>query len=89
MGKPDLAPMAWERRFVIPFVNIQLFLEELGQSSGNMFERFEMDPLKSDLINRVPHTHTTYSPIERNIYGLFTPLLVKGMINVPIMPADN
>ena len=72
VGKPDLAPVAWERRFVIPFGNIQLFLEELGQSSGNMFERFEMDPLKSDLINRVPHTHNLLSNREKYLWVIHT-----------------
>ena len=67
-----MAPVVWVRRFVTPFGNIQLFLEELGQSSGNMFERFEMDPLKSDLINQVPHTHNLLSNREKYLWVIRT-----------------
>uniref|UniRef100_A0A2N9FJ19 Protein kinase domain-containing protein n=1 Tax=Fagus sylvatica TaxID=28930 RepID=A0A2N9FJ19_FAGSY len=62
VGKPDLAPAAWVRRLVTlcdrapatPFGDVQLMLEkELGQSIGEMFERFEMDPLGSASIAQV------------------------------------
>lgn len=62
IGKPDLAPAAWVKRLVTlcdrapatPFGDIQLMLEkELGKSIGEMFERFEMDPLGSASIAQV------------------------------------
>ena len=71
-----------DRAPATPFGDVQLMLEkELGQSIGEMFERFEMDPLGSASIAQVAthtHTHTTDTPMERNISELFTPLLVKG-----------
>lgn len=86
IGKPDLAPAAWVKRLVTlcdrapatPFGDIQHMLEkELGKSIGEMFERFEMDPLGSASIAQVP-TWTIDTPMERNISVLFSPLLFKG-----------
>ncbi|XP_015580387.1 uncharacterized protein slr0889 isoform X1 [Ricinus communis] len=62
IGKPDLAPTAWVRRLVTlcdrapatPFNTVQFVLEkELGQSIGEMFERFDADPLGSASIAQV------------------------------------
>jgi hypothetical protein len=63
VGKPDLAPAAWVRRLVTlcdrapatPFDEIRLVLErELGRSVGEVFERFDVDPLGSASIAQVP-----------------------------------
>ena len=76
-----MAPVAWVKRLVTlcdrapatPFGDIQLMLEkELGKSIGEMFERFEMDPLKSDLINQVPHTHNLLSNREKYLWVIHT-----------------
>ncbi|KAJ4712514.1 Protein kinase superfamily protein [Melia azedarach] len=62
IGKPDLAPAAWVRRLVTlcdqapatPYNTIQLVMEkEFGQSVGDMFERFEPDPIGSASIAQV------------------------------------
>lgn len=62
IGKPDLAPAAWVRRLVTlcdrapatPFDAIQPVLEkELGQSIGEIFERFDVDPIGSASIAQV------------------------------------
>lgn len=62
IGKPDLAPTAWVRRLVTlcdrapatPFDAIQVVLEkELGRSIGELFERFDVDPLGSASIAQV------------------------------------
>ncbi|KAK7330591.1 hypothetical protein VNO77_24787 [Canavalia gladiata] len=62
IGKPDLAPAAWVRRLVTlcdrapatPFHIVKLVLEnELGQSIGDVFERFDMEPLGSASIAQV------------------------------------
>ncbi|BBH03705.1 Protein kinase superfamily protein [Prunus dulcis] len=56
IGKPDLAPAAWVKRLVTlcdhapatPFDAVQLMLEtELGRNVGEVFERFDVDPLGS------------------------------------------
>lgn len=63
MGKPDLAPAAWVKRLVTlcdrapatHFDEIRLVLEkELGQSIGDIFERFDVDPIGSASIAQVP-----------------------------------
>lgn len=62
VGKPDLAPAAWVRRLVTlcdrapatPFDEIRLVLEkEFGRSIGELFERFDADPLGSASIAQV------------------------------------
>ncbi|XP_050225634.1 uncharacterized protein LOC126675097 [Mercurialis annua] len=62
IGKPDLAPAAWVRRLVTlcdrapttPFDSVRLVLEkELGQTVGEIFERFDVDPLGSASIAQV------------------------------------
>ncbi|KAK6924724.1 ABC1 atypical kinase-like domain [Dillenia turbinata] len=62
IGKPDLAPAAWVRRLVTlcdrapatPFDTIKLVLEkELGASVGEIFERFDENPLGSASIAQV------------------------------------
>lgn len=62
IGKPDLAPAAWVRRLVTlcdrapatPFDAIQPMLEkELGRSVGEVFERFDVEPLGSASIAQV------------------------------------
>ncbi|KAF8399848.1 hypothetical protein HHK36_015719 [Tetracentron sinense] len=62
LGKPDLAPAAWVRRLVTlcdrapatSFDEIQLILEkELGRSVGEMFEKFDVDPVGSASIAQV------------------------------------
>ncbi|XP_057970414.1 uncharacterized protein LOC131159481 isoform X2 [Malania oleifera] len=62
IGKPDLAPAAWVRRLVTlcdhapatSFDMVQLVLEkELGRSVGEIFERFDVDPLGSASIAQV------------------------------------
>ncbi|XP_021908897.1 uncharacterized aarF domain-containing protein kinase 1-like isoform X3 [Carica papaya] len=62
IGKPDLAPTAWVRRLVTlcdrapatPFDAIQVVLEkELGRSIGELFERFDVDPLGSASIAQI------------------------------------
>ncbi|XP_059444199.1 uncharacterized protein LOC132176091 isoform X2 [Corylus avellana] len=62
VGKPDLAPAPWVRRLVTlcdrapatPFDEIRLVLEqELGRSVGEVFERFDVDPLGSASIAQV------------------------------------
>ncbi|KAE9602675.1 putative cadmium-transporting ATPase [Lupinus albus] len=62
LGKPDLAPAAWVRRLVTlcdqapatPFETVKLVLEnELGQDIGDVFERFDMEPLGSASIAQV------------------------------------
>ncbi|KAK9278702.1 hypothetical protein L1049_028277 [Liquidambar formosana] len=62
VGKPDLAPAPWVRRLVTlcdrapatPFDVVQLVLEnELGQSVGELFERFDVDPIGSASIAQV------------------------------------
>ncbi|KAE8728213.1 cytochrome P450 71A26-like [Hibiscus syriacus] len=56
IGKPDLAPVAWVRKLVTlcdqapatPFDAVQLVLEkELGRSIGEVFEKFDVNPLGS------------------------------------------
>jgi hypothetical protein len=104
VGKPDLAPAAWVRRLVTlcdrapatPFGDVQLMLEkELGQSIGEMFERFEMDPLGSASIAQVAththtHTHTQLTLPRREIFLSYSHhYLSKETINVPIRTADN
>lgn len=58
-----MAPAAWVRRLVTlcdqapatPYNTIQLVMEkEFGQSVGDMFERFEPDPIGSASIAQVP-----------------------------------
>ncbi|XP_068303052.1 uncharacterized protein [Pyrus communis] len=62
IGKPDLAPAAWVKRLVTlcdhapatPFDAVQLMLEmELGRNVGEVFERFDVDPLGSASIAQV------------------------------------
>ncbi|PRQ17056.1 putative cadmium-transporting ATPase [Rosa chinensis] len=62
VGKPDLAPAAWVKRLVTlcdhapatPFDAVQLMLEtELGRSVGELFERFDVDPIGSASIAQV------------------------------------
>ncbi|OWM90571.1 hypothetical protein CDL15_Pgr014874 [Punica granatum] len=62
IGKPDLAPAAWVRRLVslcdhapaTPYDIVQMVLEkELGRSVGDLFERFDVDPLGSASIAQV------------------------------------
>ncbi|KAM5571754.1 hypothetical protein ABKV19_012038 [Rosa sericea] len=62
IGKPDLAPAAWVKRLVTlcdhspatPFDAVQLMLEtELGRSVGEVFERFDVDPIGSASIAQV------------------------------------
>uniref|UniRef100_A0A2P2LT54 Putative aarF domain-containing protein kinase 1 isoform X1 n=1 Tax=Rhizophora mucronata TaxID=61149 RepID=A0A2P2LT54_RHIMU len=62
IGKPDLAPAAWVRKLVqlcdsapaTPFDAVRLLLEkELGQSVGDMFDRFDVEPLGSASIAQV------------------------------------
>ncbi|KAF3436823.1 hypothetical protein FNV43_RR19576 [Rhamnella rubrinervis] len=62
IGKPDLAPAAWVRRLVTlcdqapatPFDVVQCVLEEeFGQSVGELFERFDVNPLGSASIAQV------------------------------------
>ncbi|KAK8555752.1 hypothetical protein V6N13_069834 [Hibiscus sabdariffa] len=62
IGKPDLAPAAWVRKLVTlcdqapatPFDAVQLVLEkELGQSIGEIFEKFDVNPLGSASIAQV------------------------------------
>ncbi|KAF9594326.1 hypothetical protein IFM89_030455 [Coptis chinensis] len=62
IGKPDLAPPAWVRRLITlcdrapatPFEVVQLVLErELGCSVGEVFERFDAEPLGSASIAQV------------------------------------
>ncbi|XP_024929042.2 protein ACTIVITY OF BC1 COMPLEX KINASE 8, chloroplastic [Ziziphus jujuba] len=62
IGKPDLAPAAWVRRLVTlydqapptPFNAVQSVLEkEFGKSVGEIFERFDVDPLGSASIAQV------------------------------------
>ncbi|XP_050378161.1 protein ACTIVITY OF BC1 COMPLEX KINASE 8, chloroplastic-like [Argentina anserina] len=80
IGKPDLAPAAWVKRLVTscdhapatPLDAVQLMLEsEVGQSVGEVFERFDVDPIgyasisqvhrarwrgdKSDIVVKVQH----------------------------------
>jgi hypothetical protein len=63
VGKPDLAPAAWVRRLVTlcdrapatPFDEIRLVLEkDLGRGVGEMFERFDVEPIGSASIAQVP-----------------------------------
>lgn len=63
VGKPDLAPAAWVRRLVTlcdqapvtPFDDIRLVLEkELSRSVGEIFDRFDVEPLGSASIAQVP-----------------------------------
>ncbi|KAF5183986.1 Augmin subunit [Thalictrum thalictroides] len=62
IGKPDLAPNAWVKRLVTlcdrapstPFEVVQLVFEkEFGRSVGEIFERFDMEPLGSASIAQV------------------------------------
>ncbi|KAL6174997.1 hypothetical protein ACLB2K_051640 [Fragaria x ananassa] len=62
VGKPDLAPVAWVKRLVTlcdhapatPFDAVQLMLEtELGRSIGEVFERFDVEPIGSASIAQV------------------------------------
>ncbi|KAF6147186.1 hypothetical protein GIB67_009578 [Kingdonia uniflora] len=62
LGKPDLAPPAWVRRLVTlcdrapatSFEVVKLVLEkELGQTVGDIFERFDVEPLGSASIAQV------------------------------------
>ncbi|XVF11606.1 hypothetical protein REPUB_Repub08aG0041600 [Reevesia pubescens] len=62
IGKPDLAPAAWVKRLVTlcdqapatPFDAVQLVLEkELGLSVGEVFEKFDVNPLGSASIAQV------------------------------------
>ncbi|XP_062170683.1 uncharacterized protein LOC133876419 isoform X1 [Alnus glutinosa] len=62
VGKPDLAPAAWVRRLVTlcdrapatPFDEIRLVLEkDLGRGVGEMFERFDVEPIGSASIAQV------------------------------------
>ncbi|KAB1217303.1 putative aarF domain-containing protein kinase 1 [Morella rubra] len=62
VGKPDLAPAAWVRRLVTlcdrapvtPFDDIRLVLEkELSRSVGEIFDRFDVEPLGSASIAQV------------------------------------
>ncbi|RWR96930.1 hypothetical protein CKAN_02633500 [Cinnamomum micranthum f. kanehirae] len=62
LGKPDLAPAAWVRRLVTlcdrapatPFEVVQLVLEkELGRSTAEIFERFDVNPVGSASIAQV------------------------------------
>ncbi|GLU18499.1 hypothetical protein SLE2022_347960 [Rubroshorea leprosula] len=62
IGKPDLAPAAWVRKLVTlcdqapatPFDAVQILLEkELGQSIGDIFEKFDANPLGSASIAQV------------------------------------
>ncbi|GLU12757.1 hypothetical protein SLE2022_294160 [Rubroshorea leprosula] len=62
IGKPDLAPAAWVRKLVrlcdhapaTPFDAVQALLEkELGQSIGDIFEKFDVNPLGSASIAQV------------------------------------
>lgn len=62
IGKPDLAPAAWVKRLVTlcdhapatPFDAVQLMLEmELGRNVGEVFERFDVDPIGSASIAQV------------------------------------
>ncbi|PIA25184.1 hypothetical protein AQUCO_12300018v1 [Aquilegia coerulea] len=62
IGKPDLAPNAWVKRLVTlcdrapstPFQVVQLVFEkEFGQSVGDLFERFDVEPLGSASIAQV------------------------------------
>ncbi|KAL4341759.1 hypothetical protein GQ457_08G037270 [Hibiscus cannabinus] len=62
VGKPDLAPAAWVKKLVTlcdqapatPFDAVQLVLEkEFGQSIGEIFDNFEVNPLGSASIAQV------------------------------------
>ncbi|XP_073004096.1 uncharacterized protein [Typha latifolia] len=62
LGKPDLAPAAWVRRLVTlcdkaPATSIevvqQILEEELGKGFGEVFERFDADPVGSASIAQV------------------------------------
>ncbi|XVE54533.1 hypothetical protein DITRI_Ditri03aG0089300 [Diplodiscus trichospermus] len=62
IGKPDLAPAAWVKKLVslcdqapaTPFDAVQLVLEkELGRSIGEIFEKFDVNPLGSASIAQV------------------------------------
>ncbi|KAE8717439.1 hypothetical protein F3Y22_tig00110045pilonHSYRG00064 [Hibiscus syriacus] len=62
IGKPDLAPAAWVRKLVTlcdqapatPFDAVQLVLEkELGRRIGEVFEKFDVNPLGSASIAQV------------------------------------
>ncbi|XP_065873735.1 uncharacterized protein [Euphorbia lathyris] len=62
VGKPDLAPAPWVRRLVTlcdrapatPFDTVRLVVEgELGRSVGEVFERFDVEPLGSASIAQV------------------------------------
>ncbi|KAK6275982.1 hypothetical protein POUND7_005691 [Theobroma cacao] len=62
IGKPDLAPAAWVKRLVTlcdqapatPFDAVKFVLEkELGRSVGDIFEKFDVNPLGSASIAQV------------------------------------
>ena len=62
LGKPDLAPAAWVKRLVTlcdqapatPFPVVrQILEEELGKKFGDIFERFDVDPVGSASIAQV------------------------------------
>ncbi|XVF08758.1 hypothetical protein REPUB_Repub07fG0030500 [Reevesia pubescens] len=62
IGKPDLAPAAWVKKLVTlcdqapatPFDAVQLVLEkELGRYIGDIFEKFDVNPLGSASIAQV------------------------------------
>ncbi|WOK94515.1 hypothetical protein Cni_G03219 [Canna indica] len=62
LGKPDLAPAAWVRRLVTlcdkaPATSIsvvqKIIEEEMGQSFGEIFERFDAEPIGSASIAQV------------------------------------
>lgn len=72
LGKPDLAPTAWVKRLVTlcdqapvtPFPVVQRILEdELGKKVGDVFERFDIDPVGSASIAQVEFSSWKFSPL--------------------------
>lgn len=73
LGKPDLAPAAWVKRLVtlcdqapatsFPVVQ-QIIEEELGKQFGDIFERFDVDPVGSASIAQVHRARLRYAKTD-------------------------